>query len=83
MSLTILAPTFLVHAAADSDAATRPSPLSFYAFVFLAVALGLLLFSMSHHLRNAQRNLDPAATRPPTEGDVEPGGLDGPGDRSR
>lgn len=45
-------------------AATRPSPLSLYVFLFLAAALVILLASMTLHLRRARRNLgavDPAA----------------------
>lgn len=53
--------------AADPEAATRPSPLSFYAFAFLAVALGLLLYSMSRHLRAAQRNLDTSTAQQAAE----------------
>lgn len=56
-------------------ATVRPSPLSSVVFVFLAVALILLLWSMVRHLRRAQDNLGSARTVP----EVEIPTIGGPG----
>ncbi len=62
-------------------ATVRPSPLSSVVFAFLAVALGLLLWSMVRHLRRAQDNLGSARTVPEVEIPTvaDPAGAAAPG----
>ncbi len=61
-------------AADEIDPATvRPSPLASVVFVFLLLAVVLLLWSFVRHLRRAQANLGPARATPP--GEIRPGGT--------
>lgn len=61
-------------AAEEIDPATvRPSPLASVVFIFLLVAVVLLLWSLVRHLRRAQANLGPARTIPPAAGRPDPG----------
>lgn len=46
--------------AEEIDPTVQPTRASFYVFVFLAVALILLLLSFLRHLRRVQSNLGPA-----------------------
>lgn len=72
----------LVAAEELDSAATRPSPLTSVVFLFLLVALVLLLLSFVRHLRRAQQNLGPARRIPPgaasagPEVDTEEGSQD-------
>lgn len=69
--------TMLGHVLAEQPldpAATRPSPLSLYIFLFLAAALVILLASMTLHMRRANRNL--AGAKPGT-GPAEPAASNG------
>jgi hypothetical protein len=46
--------------AEEIDPTVQPTRASFYVFVFLAVALILLILSFLRHLRRARTNLGPA-----------------------
>ncbi len=46
--------------AEEIDPTVQPTRASFYVFVFLAVALILLILSFLRHLRRARANLGPA-----------------------
>ncbi len=63
--------TALTVAEEIDPASVRPSPLASVVFVFLLVAVVLLLWSFVRHLRRAQANLGPARRIPP--GEVPPG----------
>lgn len=73
----------VVFAAEELDsAAVRPSPLTSVVFLFLLVAVVLLLLSLVRHLRRAQQNLGPARHVPPdAAGSANPGSRpSGPAD---
>lgn len=44
---------------ADFDPTMQPTRASFWPFLFVAIALALLMVSMVRHLRRAQQNLMP------------------------
>ena len=60
----------------DFDPTVQPTRGSFWVFLFLAVALALLMFSMVRHLRRADKNLSDEPT--PAEGDGRVSGAGGP-----
>ena len=71
---------------ADFDPTMQPTRASFWPFLFVAIALALLMVSMVRHLRRARENLGPVerAEHPGFTEAPEPGGAPtDPHDRSR
>lgn len=55
--VTGVAATAVAAVSTEFDPTTQPTRGSFWAFVFIAIALVLLLISMTRHLRRAAENL--------------------------
>lgn len=50
---------------AEFDPTIQPTRASFWPFLFVAIALVLLMMSMVRHLRRARQNLAPERPQPP------------------
>ena len=61
--VTGVAATAVAAVSAEFDPTTQPTRGSFWVFLFIAVALVLLLISMMRHLRRAAENLPSTRSR--------------------